>query len=119
MLTHAAPGEKNKDHKEVVDTPGIDSPSNRGNLKQQEGQPLGPVFRGGGDEVGPPDAFSPKTPLRLRAGRFVRGILMIQVFREDDSKTLTDDRHFRSGRSSEGTTFFRVILPHLLMPPLH
>ena len=31
-LTHAAAGEKNKDHKEVGDTPGIDPPSNRGNL---------------------------------------------------------------------------------------
>jgi len=28
----AAAGEKNKDHKEVVETPGIDPPSNRGNL---------------------------------------------------------------------------------------
>jgi len=34
-LTHAAAGEKNKDHKEVGDTPGIDPPSNRGNLKWQ------------------------------------------------------------------------------------
>jgi hypothetical protein len=25
-------GKRNKDHKEVVDTPGIDSPPNRGNL---------------------------------------------------------------------------------------